>query len=49
MNLKYGHIKAKKDAIKDIKESEKQCFIFSFPLLKKLPKETKINIDTTKL
>lgn len=49
MNLKYGHIKAKKTALKDIKESEKQCFIFTFPLLKKLPKETKINIDTTKL
>jgi hypothetical protein len=49
MNKKYDHIKAKKDAIKDIKESEKQIYVNTFPTLKKLPKEEKINIDTTKL
>lgn len=49
MNVKYNHIKAKKDAIKDIKESEQQIYVNTFPILKKAPKEQKINIDTTKL
>ena len=49
MNYKYGHTKAKKEAVKDILESEKQCYVFSFPNLKKLPKEKKISINTMKL
>lgn len=49
MNYKYGHTKAKKVAIKDILESEKQCYVFSFSNLKKLPKEKKISINTMKL
>lgn len=49
MNVKYNHIKAKKDAIKDIKESEQQIYVNTFQTLKKAPKEQKINIDTTKL
>jgi hypothetical protein len=49
MNKKCDHIKAKKDAIKDIKESEDAIYINSFKTLKKAPKEQKINIDTTKL
>lgn len=49
MNYKYGHTKAKKEAVKDILESEKQCYVFSFSNLKKLPKEKKISINTMKL
>jgi len=49
MNTKYEHIKAKKDAIKDIKESEEKIYVDTFKTLKKAPKEQTINIDTTKL
>ena len=49
MNVKFNHIKAKKEALKDIKESEKQVYIYAFPSLKKLIKEIKVSIDTTKL
>lgn len=46
MNVKFNHIKAKKEALK---ESEKQVYIYAFPSLKKLIKEIKVSIDTTKL
>lgn len=49
MNVKFNHIKAKKEALKDIKESEKQVYIYAFPYLRKLIKEIKVSIDTTKL
>jgi len=49
MNIKYNHIKAKKNAIKDIKESEQQIYVNTFPTIKKAPKEQIVNIDTTKL
>ncbi len=49
MNVKFNHIKAKKEALKDISESEKKVYIYAFPSLKKLIKESIISIDTTKL
>lgn len=41
--------KVKKQALNDIKETENTCFIYLNKLFKKLPKEQKVNIDTTKL
>ena len=46
---KVGQSKSKKQALKDIKESEKQVYIYAFPYLRKLIKEIKVSIDTTKL
>lgn len=50
MNYKHGNnTKVKKQALNDIKEAENTCFVYLHNEVKKLPKETKINIDTTKL
>ena len=49
MNYKFVHIKAKKQAVKDIKNSEGFIYVNLFPTLKKLPKEKIISINTIKL